>query len=173
MRNDQKPCKPGHVLQSGRFPTAPGLFTTDPARHTRLIWCEMPPQPVQGDESKHVIVVNEHRDAAGKASTNPSVQCIYCDKEFRGGATRVRGHLAHTQGCGVGFCHTVPEDVQEHFSQVHSTKLQAAEKKRKLLALDQLSRASSAETDGRCFWAWQQFCCLGSREPLWELLEYI
>ena len=61
MRNDQKPCKPGHVLQSGRFPTAPGLFTTDPARHTRLIWCEMPPQPVQGDESKLVIVVNEKK----------------------------------------------------------------------------------------------------------------
>ena len=94
MRNDQKSCKSGHVLQSGRFPTALGLFTTDPARHTRLIWCEMTPQPVQGDESKHVIVVNEHRDAAGKASINPYVQCIYCDKEFRGGATRVRGPRA-------------------------------------------------------------------------------
>ena len=111
MMNDRKACKPGHVLQSGRFPTAPGLFTTASEGHTRLIRCEMPPQPVQGDESKHVIVVDEHRDAAGKPSTNPSVQCIYCDKEFRGGATRVRGHLAHIQGCGVGFLWESLEDI--------------------------------------------------------------
>ena len=143
-RKDQKPCTPGHVLQSARVPTAPGLFTTAPAGHTRLMCCEM----LQGDESKHVIVVNEHKDAAGKASTNPIVQCVYCDKEFRGGATRVRGHLAHIQGCGVGLCQKVPEDVKEHFSQVHSTKLQAAEKKRKLSALDQLSRSSSAAIEG-------------------------
>ena len=77
----QNPCTPGHVLQSARVLAAPGLFTTAPAGHTRLICCEMPPQPVQGDESKQVIVVDEHKDAAGKASTNPYVQCIYCDKE--------------------------------------------------------------------------------------------
>ena len=53
------------MLQSARVLAAPGLFTTAAAGHTRLICCERPTQPVQGDESKHVIVVNEHKDAAG------------------------------------------------------------------------------------------------------------
>ena len=45
-----------------------------------------------GYESKQMIVVNAHTDPAGKLSTTPLVSCIYCNKDFRGGPTCIRGH---------------------------------------------------------------------------------
>ena len=68
-----------------------------------------------GEESKHVIVIDPHANAAGKASTTPLVQCIYCNHKFRGGSTRIGGHLAAVKGCGVSACDDVPEHVKQHF----------------------------------------------------------
>ena len=86
--------------------------------------------PAAAEELKHVIVLNTHTDSSGKRSTNPQVHCVHCSHTFRGGATRIRGHLAHTQGCGVSFCDQVPADTKLHFKEVHTSKLEISAKKR-------------------------------------------
>ncbi len=80
--------------------------------------------------TRYVISLNTHTDSSGKPSTNPQVQCVHCSHTFRGGATRIRGHLAHTQGCGVSFCDQVPADTKLHFKEVHTSKLEISAKKR-------------------------------------------
>ena len=102
--------------------------------------------PAAAEELKHVTVLNTHRDSSGKPSTNPQVQCVHCSHTFRGGATRIRGHLAHTQGCGVSFCDQVPTDTKLHCKEIHTNKLEISAKIRRLAALDQLSHSDSADS---------------------------
>ena len=103
--------------------------------------------PAAAEELKHVIVLNTHTYSSGKPSTNPQVQCVHCSHTFRGGATRIRGHLAHPQGCGVSFCDQVSADTELHFKEVHTSKLEISAKKRRLAALDQLSHSDSADSE--------------------------
>ncbi len=107
----------------------------------------MPTEKVQEDVFKHVVVIDTHNDSAGKPSTNPTVQCVHCDKKFRGGSTRIRGHLAHTQGCGVAFCEKVPAETKGFFEQLQKGKQEEKLKKRKLAALDKLTRSNSAPVE--------------------------
>ena len=101
--------------------------------------------PAAAEELKHVIVLNAHTDSSGKPSTNPQVRCVHCSHTFRGGATRIRGHLAHTQGCGASLCDQVTADTKLHFKEVHTSKLEMSAKKRRLAALDQLSHLQQPE----------------------------
>ena len=103
--------------------------------------------PAAAEELKHIIVLNTHTDSSGKPSTNPQVQCVHRSHTLRGGATRIRGHLAHTQGCGVSFCDQVPADTKLHFREVHTSKLEIPAKKRRLAALDQLSHSDSVDSE--------------------------
>ena len=57
-------------------------------------------------------VVNQLSDASGKPSTNPQVKCQHCEKLFRGGAFRIRGHLLGLSKRGVAGC---PALVAAHF----------------------------------------------------------
>ncbi|KAF3970506.1 hypothetical protein CMV_005809 [Castanea mollissima] len=53
---------------------------------------------------------------------NDGFICNYCEKEFTGGATRIKAHLAGIPGHDIQACNAVPQDVQE--------KAQATQKKR-------------------------------------------
>ena len=66
---------------------------------------ELPEAPVvvQPNEWKHVVVLDKLADAAGKPSTNPLLQCVHCDKEFRVLPTG-QGLTLPTPGAGVTGC---------------------------------------------------------------------
>ena len=53
---------------------------------------------------------------------NGGFKCNYCGQNFRGGASRIKAHLAGVPGHDIAVCNTVPQDVQE--------KAQATQKKR-------------------------------------------
>ncbi|XP_030940259.1 putative disease resistance RPP13-like protein 1 [Quercus lobata] len=40
-------------------------------------------------------------------------KCNYCKREFPGGASRIKSHLAGVKGCDILICGFVPEDVQK------------------------------------------------------------
>lgn len=40
-------------------------------------------------------------------------KCNYCKREFPGGASRIKSHLAGVKGCDILICDSVPEDVQK------------------------------------------------------------
>ena len=53
---------------------------------------------------------------------NGGFKCNYCGQDFRGGASRIKAHLAGVPGHDIAVCNAVPQDVQE--------KAQATQKKR-------------------------------------------
>jgi hypothetical protein len=80
----------------------------------------MPPK--KSPEWDYVDILTPH-------ATNPEVQCTYCDLIFKGGATRIRGHLT---GKGeVRACQKVPEDVRLRLSAAAASKDAAVTAKRK------------------------------------------
>jgi disease resistance protein RPS2 len=44
---------------------------------------------------------------------NGRFKCIYCKREFPGGASRIKSHLAGAKGRDIVICEAVPEDVRE------------------------------------------------------------
>ena len=40
-------------------------------------------------------------------------KCKYCKREFHGGASRIKSHLAGVKGRDIVICDVVPEDVQK------------------------------------------------------------
>ena len=54
---------------------------------------------------------------------NGGFKCNYCGQNFRGGASRIKAHLAGVPGHDIVACIAVPEDVQK--------KAQATQKKKR------------------------------------------
>ena len=43
-------------------------------------------------------------------------ECKFCKREFPGGATRIKSHLARAKGRDIDICTEVPKEVQEEAS---------------------------------------------------------
>ena len=55
-------------------------------------------------------------------NVNGRFKCNYCERDFPGGASRIKAHLAGIPGHDIKACNAVPQYVQE--------KAQATQKKR-------------------------------------------
>ena len=53
---------------------------------------------------------------------NGGFKCNYCGRDFHGGASRIKAHLAGVPGHDIAVCNVVPEDVKK--------KAEATKKKR-------------------------------------------
>ena len=47
---------------------------------------------------------------------NSRFKCKFCKREFPGGATRIKSHLASARGRDIDICTKVPKEVQEEAS---------------------------------------------------------
>ena len=83
-----------------------------------------------GPEWKHVVVLEE------KDKGSPKVQCLYCDKQFVGGAVRIRDHLHGEVNALMKPCAKAPVEVIEEMKQIIKKKSDAKLTKRKMDALD-------------------------------------
>jgi hypothetical protein len=54
------------------------------------------------NEFEHVEIVDDY--ASSKDKGDPCVECLHCQLQFVGQATRIRAHLAGTSGFGVAAC---------------------------------------------------------------------
>ncbi len=70
---------------------------------------------------------------------DPRCKCVHCNKEFRGGASRIRAHLLGTKGVGVAACTACPQEVTDQFTALESAKMEESAKKRKVETLDSLT----------------------------------
>jgi hypothetical protein len=87
----------------------------------------------KGEEWKHVTVLSEGEGNSGVKK----VKCVYCDKEFTGGADRIRFHLAgDSRSTHIVQCSAVPGRVAESFKRRIEEKEIVEKKKQKLLKLD-------------------------------------
>jgi hypothetical protein len=94
----------------------------------------------KGEEWKHVTVLSN-----GNSHNSVKMKCVYCDKEFTGGADRIRFHLAgDRKSSHIGQCSAVPERVTEIFKRKNDEKEQAANQKQKLMKLDVATSSSSS-----------------------------
>ena len=107
----------------------------------------MPPK--KSPEWDYVVILVPH-------ATNPEVQCTYCDLTFKGGASRIRGHLT---GKGeIRACQKVPEDVRLSLSAAAASKEAAVTAKRKReeehaeLAASPNRAASSVASTSQASW---------------------
>lgn len=96
----------------------------------------------KGAEWQHVIIIEESQNLTGS-----KLRCIYCDKEFKGGVTRIRGHILGDTKLGIAKCAKVPEVVTALFKDEENKRDEAEAKKRKFAALSKLSSDSTQSTN--------------------------
>ena len=60
---------------------------------------------------------------------NGRFKCIYCKKDFAGGASRIKSHLAGVPGHDIVACNAVPQDVKKkaHATQKKKREAQATQ----------------------------------------------
>ena len=92
-------------------------------------------------------VVDQLASASGKPSTNPLVECKHCNKQFRAGAYRIRGHPLGLNDGGVAGCLACPDNVLEKFQKLQDVSEAQAQKKRKRVEIEQLTSGSGSVTD--------------------------
>ena len=51
-----------------------------------------------------------------KEENNNAWQCSFCQRTFRGGASRIRAHLSGSKGQGISLCLKVPDEVKSKAS---------------------------------------------------------
>jgi hypothetical protein len=96
----------------------------------------MSPPRRDGLEWKHVSIVRE-----GASQNQPLVECYYCQKQFHGGATRIRAHvLGDRPAVGVSKCLSPSPAAFGELHHFQSQKDEAASKKRKVEQLNRLDR---------------------------------
>lgn len=101
----------------------------------------------EGPEWKHVVIKELRK------MQQPKVTCIYCNKDFCGGATRIRAHiLGDKPAVGVAACHVVrrthPAVVVE-MRKLQKEKDDMADQKLKRKKLWDLSKSMAAEGNQR------------------------
>ncbi len=113
-------------------------------------------------------VVNQFSDASGKPLFNPQVKCQHCEKLFRGGAFRIRGHLLGLSKRGVAGC---PALVAAHFcvlmrAELEHLRLHPQQKRNRLTAgraeklafvfsnLRMLTKLAQLDYEEQC-WSWE------------------
>ena len=101
----------------------------------------------KGPEWHHVVISSAEGDDGNKPDNLPTVQCIYCDKTFVGGAFRIRGHLIGDKKIGLKRCPKVPDSVVSQFTEIEDKRYEEQKKKQKLAALNQAT--SSASTSNK------------------------
>lgn len=93
----------------------------------------------EGPEWKHVVVKEL------KKNQQPRVKCLYCDKVFSGGATRIRAHLLGDKpAMGVAKCLRVQDISMEAFNEMKNLQAEkdsSNEEKAKRRKLTELSRS--------------------------------
>ena len=99
---------------------------------------------LKGEEWKYVIILNENDNA-----TLSQISCIYCDKRFVGGISRIRGHLLADVKSGISKCSKVPYEVQQALEKQQSIRLEEEAKKRRHSALDRATKAESIASDAK------------------------
>ena len=52
-------------------------------------------------------------------------KCIYCKRDFPGGASRIKAHLAGVRGHDIKACNAVPQEVQEKARAITQKKREA------------------------------------------------
>ena len=95
----------------------------------------------KGPEWQHVIILDEDKD---KQLSAMKLQCIYCDKIFRGGVARIKGHLFGEQG--ISKCSKVPDIVIDILKKDDNERQELKIKKRKLTTLDEASASTSQQS---------------------------
>jgi hypothetical protein len=74
--------------------------------------CHGPARVFNANEFKHIEILDDF--ASGKDEGDPRVECLYCQLQFVGQATRIRAHLSGRPGFGV----EVPADVKQENTEV-------------------------------------------------------
>ena len=62
---------------------------------------------------------------------NGRFQCKFCNKEFPGGATRIKSHLAGLKGHDIAICNSVSEEVREKVRKEASLAIEGPNKRLK------------------------------------------
>jgi hypothetical protein len=98
----------------------------------------------RGPEWKHVKVVE------AKPKGDSKLLCAHCQKEFWGGAVRIRAHLlGNNPVAGVAKCPSTPQAVIDELTALEKAKVDSQKKKRSLEALDALTKESSGSSQKR------------------------
>lgn len=95
-----------------------------------------------GPEWQHVVIVED------KDKGSPKVQCLYCDKQFVGGAVRIREHLHGEKNAMIKPCEKVPEAVIEEMKQLAKAKNDEKTAKRKREALEKATCSKVSKMQG-------------------------
>ena len=64
-------------------------------------------------------------DHAQKVDGRSKFKCIYCKRDFAGGASRIKAHLAGVPGHDIKACNAVPQEVQEKARAITQKKREA------------------------------------------------
>lgn len=96
----------------------------------------------KGREWTHVAVIDKDEGS----NPNAKVQCLYCDKQFFGGAARIRSHFWGENLSSK--CKSVPDIVSQEFLSDDKERQERNIKKRKAEALDKATSSSSRPNAG-------------------------
>ena len=86
----------------------------------------------KGPEWDNVVILNDN----SIRSLNPKVKCVFCEKEFFGGACRIRSHFLGDDRKHVSQCKAVPDAVRQLLEKNDEKRRKEAAKKKKAEALD-------------------------------------
>lgn len=93
----------------------------------------------RGPEHKHFKIIEVREKADDK------VECLYCERSFVAGATRMRAHLLKHTGLGCASCTgEVPDAVQKEMQQAEDASQKAKQQKKKEAAMDAATRSVTA-----------------------------
>ena len=94
----------------------------------------------KGPEWVHVMILNGNV----KNAAFSKLQCIYCQKEYTGGVSRIRAHLNGSGDIHIRKCEDVPEDIMKKFQEDKTERLKQEILKRKRDALNDATKASKS-----------------------------
>lgn len=94
----------------------------------------------KGTEWEHVEVVEKY------GNSEALVKCVYCDRQWKGGATRIRSHIIGKKGVGVAACDSAPAEVVELFTLAEQQKEGQAAKRQRVRDAESTLGATSANS---------------------------
>ena len=92
----------------------------------------------KSEEWQHVIILDNNDN-----NTFSKLCCIYCDKKFQGGISRIRGHLIGDHKAEISKCCKVPSQVRDLLREQQCNRIDDKAKRRKIDALDKVTMCVS------------------------------
>ena len=100
------------------------------------------------EEFKEVILNGNFAGPDGKPHNNPEVDCDHRNHTFRGGASRIRGHLLGIAS-EVSACPSVPDTVKQKFEKLGGANKANNEAAQKRMEVDQQTLSGAASASAR------------------------